>query len=173
MEDDATRLNRALEGRYEILEEIGRGGMADVFLAQDLKHRRKVALLPLFDSGEAEGFLYYVMPYLEGESLHEILDRERQLPVDEAVKISTEVADFGIARAVRSDGEERLNRTGFLVGTPVDAIPEQLAGEESVDGRTDLYSLARVLHEMLTGESPFQAPTMAAILAHKVESGAR
>jgi serine/threonine protein kinase len=118
------RLNAALEGRYRIERELGQGGMATVFLAEDLKHDRKVALkvlkpelaavvgaerflaeirttanlqhpniLPLFDSGEADSFLFYVMPYVEGESLREKLDREKQLHVDEAVGIATEVAE--------------------------------------------------------------------------------
>ncbi len=118
------RLNAAWEGRYRVERELGEGGMATVYLADDLKHERKVALkvlkpelaavvgaerflaeikttanlqhphiLPLHDSGEADGFLYYVMPYVEGESLREKLDREHQLPVDEAVRIATDIAD--------------------------------------------------------------------------------
>jgi eukaryotic-like serine/threonine-protein kinase len=118
------RLNAALEGRYRIERELGEGGMATVYLAEDLRHRRKVAvkvlrpelaavvgaerflaeiettanlqhpyILPLFDSGEADGFLFYVMPYVEGESLREKLDREKQLRVDEAVEIARKVAD--------------------------------------------------------------------------------
>jgi eukaryotic-like serine/threonine-protein kinase len=118
------RLNVALEGRYRIERELGEGGMATVYLAEDLRHRRKVAvkvlrpelaavvgaerflaeiettanlqhpyILPLFDSGEADGFLFYVMPYVEGESLREKLDREKQLRVDEAVEIARKVAD--------------------------------------------------------------------------------
>jgi serine/threonine-protein kinase len=117
------RLKSALADRYCIEREIGAGGMATVYLAEDLKHRRKVAvkvlspdlaealgaerflreietvanlthphILPLFDSGEAEGFLYYVMPFLEGESLRDRLTREKQLPVDDAVQITREVA---------------------------------------------------------------------------------
>jgi serine/threonine-protein kinase len=117
------RLNAALEGRYRLLEQIGEGGMATVFLADDLKHNRKVALkvlkpelaavvgadrflaeiettanlqhphiLPLFDSGEADGFLFFVMPYIDGETLGEKLQREKQLPVDEAVGIATAMA---------------------------------------------------------------------------------
>ncbi len=117
------RLNSALSGRYVVEREIGEGGMATVFLAEDVKHERKVALkvlkpelaavvgaerflaeikttanlqhphiLPLHDSGEADSFLYYVMPYVEGESLREKLERENQLPVGEAVHIAVAVA---------------------------------------------------------------------------------
>ena len=124
MSDPVSRLNAALEGRYAIERELGEGGMATVYLADDLKHERKVALkvlkpelaavvgaerflaeikvtanlthpniLPLHDSGEADSFLFYVMPYLEGESLRDRIDREKQLPVDEAVRIATAVAN--------------------------------------------------------------------------------
>ena len=124
MSDAVARLNVALEGRYAIERELGEGGMATVYLADDLRHERKVALkvlkpelavvvgaerflaeikttanlthphiLPLHDSGEADGFLFYVMPYVEGESLREKLEREKQLPVDAAVRIATDVAE--------------------------------------------------------------------------------
>jgi serine/threonine-protein kinase len=122
--DPISRLNSALEGRYRIESELGEGGMATVYLADDLKHERKVALkvlkpelaavvgaerflaeikttanlqhphiLPLFDSGAADSFLFYVMPYVEGETLRDRMERERQLPVDEAVRIATDVAE--------------------------------------------------------------------------------
>ncbi len=124
MSDPVARLNAALEGRYAIERELGEGGMATVYLADDIKHERKVALkvlkselaavvgaerflaeikttanlqhphiLPLFDSGEADSFLFYVMPYVEGESLRDRIDREKQLPVDEALGIATAVAN--------------------------------------------------------------------------------
>jgi serine/threonine-protein kinase len=124
MSDPIDRLNAALEGRYSIERQLGEGGMATVYLADDLKHERKVALkvlkpelaavvgaarflaeikvtanlqhphiLPLFDSGEADGFLFYVMPYVEGETLRDRMDREHQLPVDEAVRMATNVAE--------------------------------------------------------------------------------
>jgi Tol biopolymer transport system component len=123
MDNTIGRLNTALEGRYRIERELGAGGMATVYLAQDVRHHRNVALkvlrpelaavvgserflaeirttanlqhphiLPLFDSGEADGFLFFVMPYVEGESLRDRLDREGELPVDEAVRIATAVA---------------------------------------------------------------------------------
>jgi serine/threonine-protein kinase len=118
------RLKAALADRYRIERELGHGGMATVYLAEDLKHHRKVAvkvlrpelaavlgaerfvheitttaqlqhphILPLFDSGTADGFLYYVMPYIHGETLRDKLNRETQLGIEEAVKITTEVAD--------------------------------------------------------------------------------
>ncbi len=124
MSTQLDRLRAALAGRYAVEREIGAGGMATVYLAQDLRHDRQVAvkvlrpdlaaamgadrflreikiaaqlhhphILPLYDSGEADDFLYYVMPYIEGESLREKLAREGELPIAEAVKILREVAD--------------------------------------------------------------------------------
>jgi serine/threonine-protein kinase len=124
MTDITSRLSAALADRYRIERRLGEGGMATVYLAEDLKHDRKVALkvlkpelaavlgaerfvqeikttaslqhphiLPLFDSGEVDSFLYYVMPYVEGETLRDKLNREKQLRIDEAVGIATEVAD--------------------------------------------------------------------------------
>ena len=124
MSDAVDRLNSALEGRYRIEREVGEGGMAKVYVADDLKHGRQVALkvlkpelvavigaerflaeikttanlqhphiLPLFDSGKADGFVYYVMPYIEGESLRDRLDREKQMGVKDSVAITQKVAD--------------------------------------------------------------------------------
>jgi tetratricopeptide (TPR) repeat protein/tRNA A-37 threonylcarbamoyl transferase component Bud32 len=202
--------------------------MATVFLAEDLKHHRRVAIkvldpeiaqavgperflreietvarlthphiLPLFDSGVADGLLFYVMPFVEGESLRDRLTREKQLPLDDALRIAREVADalsyahahglvhrdikpenvllesghavvadFGIARAVAAAGTEKLTATGIAVGTPAYMSPEQAAGSRDLDGRSDLYSLACVLYEMLAGVPPF-AGTTAESLAHQ------
>ncbi len=124
MTQSTLRLTSALADRYRIERELGQGGMATVYLAQDLKHERKVAvkvlkpelaavlgaerfvveikttaslqhphILPLFDSGTADSFLFYVMPYIQGETLRDRLTREGQLGVDEAVKIAADVAD--------------------------------------------------------------------------------
>ncbi len=123
MTDPITRLNAALEGRYRVEREIGEGGMATVYLAEDLRHERKVALkvlkpelaavvgaerflaeikttaqlthphiLPLHDSGEADGFLFFVTPYIEGDTLRDKIDREKQLSIEEALDITKKVA---------------------------------------------------------------------------------
>ncbi|MBI3981768.1 MAG: protein kinase [Gemmatimonadetes bacterium] len=227
MADVVAQLSAALADRYRIAQELGAGGMATVYLAEDLKHQRMVAvkvlrpelaaalghgrflreitttanlrhphILPLYDSGEAGGFLYYVMPYVEGESLRGRLDREKQLSVDDALRIAQEVgdalsyahtsgvihrdikpenillerghavvADFGIARAVTSAGGAKLTQTGLAIGTPLYMSPEQASGVEAVDARSDLYSLACVLYEMLAGQPPFTGPSVAAVIA--------
>jgi TolB-like protein/tRNA A-37 threonylcarbamoyl transferase component Bud32 len=226
MSDLLARLTSALADRYRIERELGQGGMATVYLAHDIKHRRQVAIkvlrpeltaalgperflreiettanlrhphiLPLYDSGEADGFLFYVMPLVEGESLRSRLDRVKQLPIDEALAIVREVADalgyahsrgiihrdikpenillegghavvadFGIARAVSAAGAEKLTRTGMSVGTPSYMSPEQAAGQESLDGRSDLYALGCVLYETLAGQPPFTGPTVESVV---------
>jgi len=223
------RLQAALAERYTIERELGRGGMATVYLAKDLKHPRSVALkvlspelasslgtdrflreidiaaglthphiLPLHDSGEADGLLYYVMPYV-GESLRGRLIRERQLPLEDALRITRQVADaldyahnrdvvhrdikpenilfqaghavvsdFGIARAIKVAGEGRMTGTGIAIGTPGYMSPEQAAGTDELDGRSDLYSLGCVLYEMLAGDLPFTGWSAQAILARQL-----
>jgi serine/threonine protein kinase/Tfp pilus assembly protein PilF len=231
------RLGPALAGRYTLDRELGRGGMATVYLADDLKHRRKVAIkvlhpelgsllgpdrfireiqiaaslnhphiLPLYDSGVAEGLLYYVMPYVRGESLRQKISRETQLSIAEAIDIVRQVAsaleyahvhglihrdikpenillhegeamvaDFGIAlglasgegRKRGSGGEERLTGTGITLGTPHYMSPEQSAGERTLDARSDVYSLACVLYELLAGEPPYTGPSAQAVIAKR------
>ena len=160
-------------------------------------------ILPLLDSGEADGLLYYAMPFVEGESLRGRLSREKQLPLVEALRITREVADalghahshgvihrdikpenillesghavvadFGIARAVRAAGGEKLTQTGFTVGTPEYMSPEQAAGNTDLDGRSDLYSLGCVLFEMLSGVMPYSGGTPLEILAKKLSAPA-
>jgi eukaryotic-like serine/threonine-protein kinase len=233
MADAATiAVAAALADRYRIERQLGQGGMAVVYLAEDLKHHRQVAIkvvrpelagvlgaerflreieiaaglhhphiLPLYDSGEARpasggtGVLFYVMPYVDGQSLRDRLNRERQLPIDEALRIAREVADalsyahgrgivhrdikpenilldaghavvadFGIARAVSAAGGDELTATGITLGTPAYMSPEQAAGGTELDGRSDLYSLACVLYEMLAGQPPFTGPTAASVI---------
>jgi len=230
MPDLLERLKSALAERYAVEAEIGRGGMAVVFLAEDIRHHRQVALkvlhpeltatlggerflheietiaslnhphiLPLHESGEADGLLYYVMPYAEGESLRQRLDREKQLAVDESVRIAVEVADgldyahqkgvvhrdikpgnillsaghaviadFGIARAIEVARADRVTSTGLGVGTPLYVSPEQATAQETLDGRTDIYSLGCVLYEMLAGEPPLTGSTPQMIQARRM-----
>ncbi len=221
------RLQKSLSDRYTFEREIGRGGMATVYLARDLKHDRNVAVkvldpelgavlgaerflaeirvtanlqhpnvLPLFDSGEADGLLFYVMPFVEGETLRGLLTREKQLPLDDAVRITVAIAnaldyahghgvihrdlkpenillqagqpviaDFGIALAVSNAGGGRITQTGLSLGTPLYMSPEQATGDRGIDGRTDVYSLAAMTYEMLTGEPPHAGATSQAIIA--------
>jgi serine/threonine-protein kinase len=153
-------------------------------------------ILTLIDSGAADGFLYYVMPFVRGESLRDRLDREKQLGVDEALDISKQItsaldyahrqgvvhrdikpenilihegeavlADFGIAMAVKEAGGNRLTETGLSLGTPQYMSPEQATGDRALDSRSDVYSMAAVLYEMLAGEPPHSGATVQAIIA--------
>jgi eukaryotic-like serine/threonine-protein kinase len=226
MPDPIATLSTALADRYRIERELGAGGMATVWLAEDLRHHRQVAIkvlkpelaaalggerflreiattarlqhpniLPLFDSGEADGVLYYVMPYVEGETLRDRLRRETQLGIEEAVRLTIEVADalqyahaqglvhrdikpenillhagrplvadFGIALAVDAAAGGRLTATGLSIGTPSYMSPEQATAEKRVTNRSDVYSLACVLYEMLTGEPPHTGASAQAVI---------
>jgi TolB-like protein/tetratricopeptide (TPR) repeat protein len=190
-------LARDLRHEREVALKVLRPGLAaalgsDRFL-REIKTTAQLAhphILPLHDSGEAAGFLYYVMPYVEGESLRDRLTREKQLPLDDALRITREVADalgyahalglvhrdikpenilfeaghavvadFGIAKAIAAAGSARLTESGLAVGTPQYMSPEQAAGSQEVDGRSDLYALGCVLYEMLAGQPPFTGAT--------------
>jgi serine/threonine protein kinase/tetratricopeptide (TPR) repeat protein len=170
--------------------------LAEIRVTANLQHPHVV---PLFDSGEAAGLLYYVMPFVEGESLRDRLTRERQIPIEDAVQITRDVADalayahslgvvhrdikpenvllagghalvadFGIARAVSAAGGQRITATGLAVGTPAYMSPEQATADSQLDGRSDIYSLASMLYEMLAGEPPYTAPTAQAMLARRL-----
>ncbi len=238
MDPPPQSLATALQDLYRVERQLGRGGMADVYLAQDLRHDRPVALkvmrpelsgllgrerfvreieiasrlqhpsiLPLFDSGSADGSLFYVMPFVEGETLRQLIDREKQLGLDDVLAIAQDVADaleyahshgvvhrdikpgnillapaatssrnggggwralvadFGIARAITAAAQGDLTTRGLAVGTPTYMSPEQASGQSDVDGRSDLYSLACVVYEMLAGQPPFSGPTPQAVAA--------
>jgi len=153
-------------------------------------------ILPLYDSGEAAGLLYYVMPHIEGESLRARLKREGRLPVRDAIRITREIADalgfahrhgvihrdvkpgnilltedharladFGIAYLAETEGGT-LTGTGLALGTPAYFSPEQATGEVRLDGRSDIYSLGCVLYEALTGQPPFTATSVRALITH-------
>jgi serine/threonine-protein kinase len=225
---EVARVRTALADRYPIERVLGQGGMATVYLADDPKHHRKVAvkvmrpelaeslgadrflreveisaqlthphILPVYDSGAIDGVLYYVMPYVEGESLQQRIEREGQLPVEEALKVAREVAEAlsyaherGIihrdikpanimmsrGHALVADfgiaramgGEAKLTQTGVAIGTPQYMSPEQATGASGVDGRSDVYAMGCVLYEMLAGEPPFTGRTAQAIIARSL-----
>jgi serine/threonine-protein kinase len=223
------RLTNALADRYAVERELGRGGMATVFLAEDLKHHRKVAIkvlhpelasvigpdrflreieavaglthphvLPLHDSGEVDGLLFYVMPYVEGESLRQRLDRERQLPVEEAVRITQDVAEAldhahrnGLVHRDIKPGNILLEEghavvTDFGVARALSEagtakvtatgmsvgtsayMSPEQASGGEIDARSDLYALGCVLYEMLAGEPPLVGSTPQATAAKRL-----
>ncbi len=233
MNDVFGRLGSALGDRYLLEREIGAGGMATVYLARDVRHRRRVALkvvrpdlggllglerflreielaarlqhphiLPVFDSGVLDlgagaPVPYFVMPFVEGENLRNRLQRDGRLQFEDAAAIAGEVADalayahgqgiihrdikpenillsgghavvadFGVAKAMeREDGPLHITGWGLAVGTPHYMSPEQATGRDAVDARTDQYSLACVLYEMLTGRQPFVGETAQSVVA--------
>jgi len=195
------RVRQALGDRYTVITAVGRGGNATLFGAFDkdgqrvaikvlhpeltvsvaadrfLREIRWAAKLdhphiaPLLDSGETDYLLWFVMPFVAGETLRQVMRRERMLPIDRAVRVATEVlealghahehqlahrdikpdnivlsasgsgaivVDFGIARAIATSGEDRVTRSGFVVGTEEYMSPEQAGGSPDIDGRTDL-----------------------------------
>ena len=166
--------------------------LSEIRTTANLQHPH---ILPLFDSGVADSFLYYVMPYVQGISLRDRLAREKQLPIGEAVRIASEIAsaldyahrhgvihrDIKPENILLHDGSAlvadfgialaaskagtRMTETGMSLGTPQYMSPEQAMGERELDPRSDVYALGCVMYEMLTGEPPFSGPTAQAIVA--------
>ena len=167
--------------------------LAEIKISARLDHPH---ILTLIDSGDADGFLYYVLPFVRGESLRDKLKREHQLGIDEALTITRQVAsaldyahrqglvhrdikpeniliqegeamlaDFGIALAVKEAGGNRLTQTGLSLGTPQYMSPEQATGDRGIDARSDVYSLAAVLYEMLAGEPPVTGASAQSMIA--------
>jgi tetratricopeptide (TPR) repeat protein len=222
-------LTEGLSSRYRIERELGRGGMATVFLARDIAHDRPVAvkvlhpeivagfsterflreirllatlqhpnILPLYDSGAVSGIPYYVMPFVAGESLRNRLSRDTRVALPLALRMTTEaaaaldyahrqgivhrdikpenillsddhviIADFGIARAAARSAGDQITGTSVAIGTPAYMSPEQAAGDATIDGRSDIYSLACVLFETISGQQPFTGPTPASVIASR------
>ena len=219
----------ALAERYKIGPRIGSGAMATVFEAVDLRHDRPVAIkvlrpevpeditrftreirllarlqhphvLPLLDSGTEAGIPYYVSPFVEGSTLRAEIDRQGRLPVKEACRLASEIAD-GLGAAHRAGivhrdvkpenvllsdnhaliadfgiaralGEHRITASGMSLGTPQYMSPEQAAGELAIGPPSDQYSLACVLFEALTGAPPFDGISPAAIIARHISAPA-
>lgn len=227
--DVPTALTDALAGRYTIDREVGSGGMATVFAADDLRHGRRVAIkvlrpelaaslgterflreigiaarlshphiVPLLDSGAADGTLYYVAQFVAGGSLRDRLRAEGPLAIPDVLRITEEVGggldfahrngivhrdvkpenilfadghavltDFGIARACSTCPDFRTDE-GLVVGTPAYMSPEQAAGEQELGVASDIYSLACVVYEMLTGQPPFAGDSARSVVARHV-----
>ena len=173
--------------------------LREIQLASRLAHPH---ILPVLDSGETGGQLWYTMPFVEGESFRARLERERQLPVDEVVAVARQVAEAlayahrqGVVhRDVKPENillaggkalladfgiakpldqrSTRITATGHMVGTPAYMSPEQIGGEAGLDGRSDQYGLACVVYEALAGEPPFGGPTPQAVLSRHLHQPA-
>ncbi len=168
----------------------------EIKIAARLSHPN---ILPLYDSGKTAGLFYYVMPFVDGQSLASRIRHERQLTIEQAIDIvkaiargldyahakgvvhrdikpdnilfnagTAMLADFGIAKALSAVTEEALTQTGVTLGTPAYMSPEQASGESHIDAKTDTYSLACVMYEMLAGHPPFVGSNARAVMARHV-----
>ena len=172
----------------------------EIMLAARLQHPH---ILTVLDSGEAAAQLWFTMPFVEGESLRDRLNRKKQLPVEDALRIAREAAealDYAhrsgvVHRDVKPEnvlltegyalvadfgiaralggGEQQLTSTGIAIGTPAYMSPEQASGTHELDARTDVYALGCVLYEMLAGEPPYTGPTAQAIIARALTEAPR
>jgi eukaryotic-like serine/threonine-protein kinase len=218
-----------MQPAYRVQRELGHGGAATVFLADDVKHGRSVALkvldpgatgemgqdrflreiriaarlthphiLPVLDSGVADGLPFYVMPFVEGETLRTLLDRDKRLSLEMSIRLAREIADaldyahaagivhrdvkpdnillleqhavladFGIARGLRASDDENTTTMGMTIGTPAYMSPEQAVGDTEIDGRSDQFSLAAVVYEMVAGVSPYAGHSPMAMIAQR------
>ena len=231
MADSFRKFQEVLAGRYAIERELGRGGMAIVYLANDLRHDRTVAIkllqpditsaltaerflreiritarlqhpniLGLFDSGAEAGFCYYVMPFVEGETLRERLEREGRLGLPEAVAVATDLSAalsyahsrgvvhrdikpenvlFSAGKAMLADfglaralteGQRTITVAGMSLGTPAYMSPEQAQGLEGIDHRSDIYALGCIVFEAVAGQPPFTGPGMGRIIQQHVQT---
>jgi serine/threonine-protein kinase len=181
--------------RPELAAEVGPTRfLREIQIAARLHHPH---ILPLYDSDTVGGLVYYVMPYIEGETLRHRLLRERQLPVDDALQIAREVADAlnyahkaGVihrdikpANILLDSGHALVadfgiaraigtgeSSTGHIIGTPAYMSPEQIEGVKELDGRSDVYSLGCVLFEMLVGEPPFKGTSVMSVIANRLSN---
>jgi len=166
------RLSAALADRYSIEHELGEGGMATVYLAEDLKHQRKVAikvlkpeLAAVLGVDEAVRITTEVAEALHYAHEHGVVHRDIK-PENILLHAGRPVvADFGIALAVSAAAGGRMTETGLSLGTPHYMSPEQATAEKDITGRSDVYSLASVLYEMLTGDPPHTGKTAHQIIA--------
>jgi tRNA A-37 threonylcarbamoyl transferase component Bud32 len=188
--------------RTDLAESLGSPRfLHEIKLTQALHHPR---ILPVLDSGEYDGQLYFVLPYMDGGTLRERLEHDPQLPLKEAVTIACTIAealsyahgqgfihrdvkpenilfstgeaclaDFGIARAIERSIEDMTTSTGIARGTPAYMSPEQASGAHDYDGRSDIYSLACVLYEMIAGMRPFMGATTQAVISQRFQHSAR
>jgi serine/threonine protein kinase len=231
--DLRAELQSLLGGLFNFERELAGAGMSRVFVAEEIRLRRKVAvkvlppeiageisverfareiqllarlqhphIVPILTAGEANGILYYAMPMIEGESLRDRLERDGSVDLTEAVRIVAQVAealafahaegvlhrdikpenilvshgyalvlDFGIAKAIdasKAASSTRLTADGMSLGTPLYMSPEQAFADPTIDLRSDVYSLAVVLFELLAGTPPFSGSNVAATLAKRL-----